>query len=153
MKRIQVQFTCEASRYNELKDKAVWLDYKKQIVIEKNKRSKRKEGWIEKLVMEIANATQCDDIVFNETEESIIIEFYDCVFLGGMPGEFQEKCYKSLSYRAELVDKVMRKFRIKNYILTHIFEPLGLIKEDDEKTFLDEKDIVYSGDDNFVLPF
>ena len=43
MKRIQVKFTCEASRYNELKDKAVWLDYKKQIVIEKNKRSKRKE--------------------------------------------------------------------------------------------------------------
>ncbi|GAA0819251.1 hypothetical protein [Clostridium tertium] len=47
----------------------------------------------------------------------------------------------------------MRKFRIKNYSLTHIFEPLGLIKEDEEKTILDEKDIVYSGNDNFVLPF
>ena len=153
MEKVKFQFTCEASEYKELKDKAVWTDCRKQIVIEKNKRSKRKEGWIEKLVMEIANATQCDDIVFNETEESIIIEFYDCVFLGGMPGEFQEKCYQSLSYRAELVDKVMRKFRIKNYRLTHIFEPLGLIKEDEEKTILDEKDIVYSGDDNFVLPF
>lgn len=153
MKRIQVQFTCEASRYSELKDKAVWVDCKKQIVIEKNKRSKRKEGWIEKLIMEIYKATQSDDIVFNETEESIIIEFYHFVYLQGMPGEFQEKCYESLSYRAELVDKVMRKFRIKNYSLTHIFEPLGLIEEDEEKTIWDEKDIVYSEDDNFDLPF
>lgn len=153
MKRIEIQFTCEASRYNELKDKDVWLDYNKQIVIEKYKIRKRKEGWIENLAIEIENATKSDYAVFNETEESIIINFYDSLFLQGMPGKFQEECYKSLSYMAELVDKVMRKFRIKNYRLTHIFEPLGRIEEDVEKTFLDEKDIVCSEDDNYVFPF
>lgn len=152
MKRVKLQFTCEASRYKELKDKAVWVDCKKQIVIEKNKRSKRKEGWIEKLVMEINKATQSDYTVFNETEENIIIDFYHFVYLGSI-GEFQENCYELLSCMGEVVDKVMRKFRIKNYSLIHIFEPFGANREDEKKTILDEKDIVYSGDDNLVLPF
>lgn len=146
MEKVKFQFTCEASEYKELKDKAVWTDCRKQIVIEKNRRSKRKEGWIEKLVMEIHEATISDYTDFYETEKSIIIDFYHFVYIG-IQGEFQEDCYKFLSNMGDRVEKVMRKFRIKDYSLIHIFQPFGVEKE----IILDEEDIVHSEDSNPVV--
>ena len=154
MEDTRVQFICEASRYMEMKDKDVWIHFQKQIVIKKNKKKKKKEGWIENLAIEIAIATESDDVVFNETEESIIIDFFHCAHLQGIfQGEFQEQCCKALNWIAEAVKKVMKKFRIKNYSLTYIFEPYGKTAEEVERMLLEENNIVYSENDDRDVPF
>ena len=53
MNNIKVKFECDSSEYMELRNKSVWVAVHNKLVIMKNKRSRRKEGWIEKLITEL----------------------------------------------------------------------------------------------------
>lgn len=146
MNNVKIQFECEPSEYMELRDKEVWVDVRKQLIIKKNMRSKRKEGWIEKLVTEIEVITRCDYITFYETNDAIIVDFYDFILAGG-EGSNQEDCCRDLHYTIESIKKVIRKFRINKYELIHIFRPEGITVEEQQMMYDEYSKVdAYDGD-------
>ncbi|EGT3616822.1 hypothetical protein FHH43_11365 [Clostridium perfringens] len=129
MNNINIKFECEPSEYMELRNKSVWVPIHNKLVIRKNKRSRRKEGWIQKLVTELYYATDIYYVTLNrEEEDKIVIDFFDFNLIGAS-GFSQEECCNDIGYVGELLKKVMRKFRLKDYIFTYNFEPLGVTQE------------------------
>lgn len=123
MNKINIKFECEPSEYMELRNKSVWVPIHNELVIRKNIRSRRKEGWIQRLVTEIQDAIDSYYVTLNrEEEDKIVIDFYDCNLIGG-PGFSQEECCNDVFNLEEPLKKVMRKFRLKDYIFTYNFEP------------------------------
>lgn len=123
MNNINIKFECESSKYMELRNERVWVAIHNKLVIMKNKRSRRKEKWVQKLVAEIQDITDYYDVILNREEEyKIVIDFIDFNLIGGI-GYSQEECCNDVFNLEEPLKKVMRKFNMENYIFTYNFEP------------------------------
>ena len=129
MNNIKVKFECDSSEYMELRNKSVWVAVHNKLVIMKNKRSRRKEGWIEKLITELYCSTGIYHVSLNrEDKDKIVINFFDFNLIGSY-GFSQEECCNDIGNVGEMLKKVMRKYRLKDYIFIYKFEPLGVEKE------------------------
>lgn len=124
MEKVKIQFECNPSEFMQEKDRKVWVDVHKQLIVIKNKRSRRKEGWIKKLVYELADAIDSEYECFNETEDNVVIDFYHFHMFGYI-GASQEICCKRCMCVPEEIKKVLRKFRVKDYELIYDFKPEG----------------------------
>ena len=113
MNNIKVKFECDSSEYMELRNKSVWVAVHNKLVIMKNKRSRRKEGWIEKLITELYCSTGIYHVSLNrEDKDKIVINFFDFNLIGSY-GFSQEECCNDIGNVGEMLKKVMRKFRLK----------------------------------------
>ncbi len=59
-----------------------------------------------------------------EDKDKIVINFFDFNLIGSY-GFSQEECCNDIGNVGEMLKKVMRKFRLKDYIFIYKFEPLG----------------------------
>ena len=60
--------------------------------------------------------------------KTLLINFFDFNLIGSY-GFSQEECCNDIGNVGEMLKKVMRKFRLKDYIFIYKFEPLGVEKE------------------------
>ncbi|MCX0380885.1 hypothetical protein [Clostridium perfringens] len=109
MNNIKVKFECDSSEYMELRNKSVWVAVHNKLVIMKNKRSRRKEGWIEKLITELYCSTGIYHVSLNrEDKDKIVINFFDFNLIGSY-GFSQEECCNDIGNVGEMLKKSNEK--------------------------------------------
>lgn len=117
MSNIKIQFICEPSKYNTVKDKKVWVDIFKELQILKRTVEVKEGNWIEKIVREFQNYNKTEDMWYVETEDVLIVRFNRIEISAG-EGETQELCCKQFENIPENIQEVLKKFGVNDYYLT-----------------------------------